>query len=144
MTDEESEKRGSRRNRVLKEAFASFNEKFSAVPCVVRDISETGAKLRFMDMAVVPDRFTLVIPLDGIQVECERQWATSRDCGVRFTSAPEQSRLRRSQVVKAYRPGEAVIVTAPSKTQAADEEADASAFPDYNRARPQRAFGRRR
>ena len=37
--------RRSSRNKVLKGAHVAFNNEFSAIPCTVRNVSETGARL---------------------------------------------------------------------------------------------------
>jgi len=91
------------RKRVLKGALAAFNEEFSAIPCTIRNISETGAKVQFEGGWFVPDRFTLHVKVDGYKAECERVWHRGSECGVRFTSekirtgAPrQQSILRQS------------------------------------------------
>ena len=94
------------RSRVLKGAHAAFNHEFSAIPCVVRDMSGTGAKVKFDEGWFVPERFTLFIDVDGIKVDCERVWFRGRDCGVRFVGPITQTGHSRAQVLNPYKPNE--------------------------------------
>jgi hypothetical protein len=62
--------------------------------CLVRDTSSNGARLEMVadkfnqDAATdsVPNHFTLHLPLDRIQVECQSMWRRGSRIGVRFTS----------------------------------------------------------
>lgn len=94
------------RSRVLKGAHAAFNQEFSAIPCTVRDMSETGAKVKFNEGWFVPDRFTLFIEVDGIKVDCERVWFRGTECGVRFVGPVTRTGSYRPQVLKPYEPAE--------------------------------------
>ncbi|WP_306120189.1 MULTISPECIES: PilZ domain-containing protein [unclassified Roseitalea] len=134
--------RGARRQRVLKQGFVSFNEQFSAIDCTVRDLSETGARLAFDGLDVIPDRFTLHIPLDGIQVPCERRWTRGRLCGVAFTGPATPSNLIKRQKIDLAPPD----LAAPDVTPAATAE-ESQPAPDPGSERPPRPavpFGRRR
>jgi hypothetical protein len=72
MSDAQNDKRRGPRQRVLKGGIVAFNDRRSTLPCIVRDISETGARLRMETMSVLaPDTFLLIIELDGIEAECQ-------------------------------------------------------------------------
>lgn len=90
------------RTRVLKGAHAAFNQEFSAIPCVVRDLSETGARLQFDEGWFVPPLFTLFVDVDGFKVECERVWHKGSHCGVRFLGDKVRIGSHRSQVLNPY------------------------------------------
>ncbi|MAY61385.1 MAG: hypothetical protein CML29_04175 [Rhizobiales bacterium] len=92
----------SPRSRVFKGAHAAFNHEFSSVPCTVKDLSDTGAKIIFEDGFLVPDKFTLFIEVDGIKIDCERVWTKGRSCGVRFTGAANRTGLGRPQIIDHY------------------------------------------
>ncbi len=94
------DRRSARRQRVLKAAVAAFNQEFSTYPCIVRNISDTGAKLEFADPTQVPSSFVLHVELDGFKVECERVWQHGHDCGVRFIGERKPIRVMRTQVLK--------------------------------------------
>lgn len=90
------------RTRVLKGAHAAFNQEFSAIPCVVRDMSDTGARLQFDEGWFVPPLFTLFVEVDGFKVECERVWHKGSSCGVRFLGDKVRIGSHRPQVLKPY------------------------------------------
>lgn len=74
----------ARRTRVLLGGYAAFNQEHSAVPCVIRDLSETGARVEFDLGWIVPNQFTLFVDLEGFKVECEKVWNRGKLYGVRF------------------------------------------------------------
>ena len=78
-----SPRRDRNRNKTLKSAKIIFNKKQSVLDCFVRDLSDTGAKLSFGDLAAVPKIFTLELH-DGTRLECERVRNMGREIGVRF------------------------------------------------------------
>ena len=92
----------ARRTRVFKGAHAAFNQEHSAVPCIVRDLSESGAKVEFNLGWIVPANFTLFVELDGFKVECEKVWHRGDLYGVRFTGPRIPTDLVRKQRVDLY------------------------------------------
>jgi hypothetical protein len=52
----------------------------------VRDYHSSGAKLALESTSNIPDRFTLVIPSEGTEVECEVMWKGPQEVGVEFVS----------------------------------------------------------
>ncbi len=100
-------RRSHPRRRILKSGTIAFNDRFSALPCTVRDRSETGAHLRVEGTVNVPNTFELIIELDGLEAGCEVVWRKEKDIGVRFLSAPRTVPPRRTQVVKALVPEQA-------------------------------------
>lgn len=80
-TQERPERRGQRRNRVLKGGLLTFNRGFGALECVVRDQTEAGARLVFGETTAVPPSFTLRIGADGPRFATVR-WRSTRDVGV--------------------------------------------------------------
>lgn len=100
-TAKTSETERARRSRALKGAHAAFNHEYSAVPCTLRDESETGAKLQFDDGWWVPDHFTLFVDIDGYKVDCKKIWHKGNTYGVHFTSPRIESGMARRQTVQA-------------------------------------------
>ncbi len=98
-----NERRGSPRRRVLKGSIILFNDRHSTLPCTVRDLSATGARVRVESSVTAPDTFVLVIELDGFEADCEVVHRRAKDLGVRFTSPPRTVKPRRVQIVKALR-----------------------------------------
>ena len=53
-------------------------------PCVIRDISSTGAALEFSYLIRIPDEFTLIMPEDRLTLSCRVVWRSQYRVGVRF------------------------------------------------------------
>lgn len=94
-----SEKRRAPRRRVLKAAVIAYADRHCTMPCAVRDISASGARLRVDNPLQVPDTFELLIELDGLEADCEVVTRKSSEVGVRFLGPPRQAPPRRAQVV---------------------------------------------
>ncbi len=57
--------------------------------CVVRNISETGAKLQVESVDYVPDAFQLHLEDEGFSTDCVVVWRSQTEVGVVFQSAPK-------------------------------------------------------
>jgi len=77
------EKRSSVRHRVLKGAHAAFNDGRSTISCVVRNLSEEGALLRFTSVLGVPDQFVLAFD-DGPRRDCKVLRRSPTELAVEF------------------------------------------------------------
>ncbi len=82
MTDE---KRGTPRQRTLKGARIVVSDGFSTLDCQVRNLSETGARLRVASVVGIPDSFELRLD-DGRIFQCRTAWRKSDEIGVSFVS----------------------------------------------------------
>lgn len=78
------ERRREVRSRTVLGARAVFNERFSTIDCRVRNISSSGAQLRFGGPPVVPRWFELLLVERGERRRVERMWVCGRDMGVAF------------------------------------------------------------
>jgi hypothetical protein len=78
------EQRRAPRYSALKRAKVAFDQGFSSADCLIRNISESGAKLRFAALErTVPDNFNLICA--GLPVQsCEVVWRRVGELGVRF------------------------------------------------------------
>ena len=104
MSDGPEEKRRGPRRRVLKGAIVAYNDRRSTMPCFVRDISDTGARLRIDGSINAPDKFDLIIEIDGLEVPCEVVSRKGSEIAVRFISPPCMKAPRRVQIVQALVP----------------------------------------
>jgi len=77
-----SEHRIATRHRILKAGTIEFSG--DAIPCTVRNISETGAALEINSPLWFPDRFTLSITSDGLRRHCHIVWRKEKRIGVAF------------------------------------------------------------
>ncbi len=87
------------RRRTLKTGLICFNARHSTLPCVVRDISEIGARLGVSGSINAPDTFELFVELDGIWADCEVAWRRTDQIGVRFTGPVRKTDPARKQVL---------------------------------------------
>lgn len=82
----ESERRLYQRRRMFKGGKVIFNNRNSVISCVVRDLSQSGAKLTFPTPQALPPRFQLEINEMGAY-DCELVRAKGVEYGVRFVIA---------------------------------------------------------
>ncbi|MBX9464814.1 MAG: PilZ domain-containing protein [Aquamicrobium sp.] len=81
------ERRGEMRRRAFKGATLTFNGGYGAFECVVRNISEGGARLTFGEASAVPTRFDLAMSGDVRSRAAVVRWRSLTDVGVEFVPA---------------------------------------------------------
>ncbi len=81
------ERRKAARHRVFKGAHISFRGLHAAIDCVVRDYSDTGARLMVETPLGIPDKFDLVRENQPI-IECRIVWRKATQVGVEFIRQP--------------------------------------------------------
>jgi hypothetical protein len=82
-----SQRRAARRRNISLSAIVVSAGKLVG-PCVLLDVSETGARLTQLGQSDVPDRFVLMLTKDGtVRRDCEVAWRANNEIGVRFISA---------------------------------------------------------
>lgn len=79
----ETNKRIAPRHRVLKQGRLAFDGG-GAVDCMVRNLSETGARLEVVTPVGLPEIFTLQIPADKFARRCHAVWSHDKRIGVAF------------------------------------------------------------
>jgi hypothetical protein len=77
-----SENRVAARHRVLKAGTIEFGG--GAIDCTVRNVSNTGAALDVISPMGIPEKFTLLLPSDGLHLPCHVVWRKERRLGVAF------------------------------------------------------------
>ena len=77
------EKRAAPRHRVLKHGTLAFGGG-GGVDCMVRNISESGARLEIVNPVGLPASFTLVIQADQFMRRCHPVWSSDNQIGVAF------------------------------------------------------------
>lgn len=98
--EDADERRIALRRRVLKAGKVAYQSRYCVVECTVRDLSDTGAKLRTDNSVSIPDNFELLIEIDGFEADCEVVWRKEADLGVRCLGAPRTVAPARQQVVQ--------------------------------------------
>ena len=101
-----SEGAAHRRSEARKPVFAIeallFAKELAApLPCMVRDLSKSGARLEVnrgirvsASPTFIPDRFTVYFCPDKTEVAARIAWRDGRHFGVRFLGAKERSRRK--------------------------------------------------
>jgi PilZ domain len=87
------EKRDRRRRRVLKAGTITFDG--SAIDCVVRNVSTTGAALEVESQLGIPPSFHLVIATELFSEHCRVLWRKEKRLGVVFDRHPSTHRAAR-------------------------------------------------
>jgi hypothetical protein len=78
------EKRGTPRHKCFLRAFVYFEGHSTAVDCVVRDISDSGARLKFSKPLALTELLDLHIPIKGKSFHAEQRWHDGDEVGVTF------------------------------------------------------------
>ena len=78
------ERRTSIRRRSLKGARIVFNGGYSTLSCLIRNFSDTGAKLEFESVIGIPNQFSLHYADGSPPRQCVVRWKTGTTLGVEF------------------------------------------------------------
>jgi hypothetical protein len=78
------ERRKELRRRTLKTARIVFNNRFSAIDCAVRNLSDHGAMLLVAGPHGIPDDFLLEIDEGAVVHDCRVIWRDEKRLGVEF------------------------------------------------------------
>jgi PilZ domain len=90
------EKRRFGRRKVFKRAAFEADDGV-ALPCIVVDVSQGGARIQFRDGVEVPGIFLLIIEEDDLCIACQVAHRKTNSCGVKFVGSPRRlSWLKRS------------------------------------------------
>jgi len=65
-------------------AFVYFEGHVAAIDCVVRDISDSGARLHFNKPLALTELLDLHIPIKGKSFHAEKRWQDGDEAGVTF------------------------------------------------------------
>ena len=94
-----SDRRSSPRRRMLKAGVMKALPDYEGT-CVVRDLSDGGAKLKVKNAATIPDFFQLTIELDGLVAKCQVMWRNeANEVGVKFDGPAKVVEATRKQVI---------------------------------------------
>jgi hypothetical protein len=76
------ERRTSPRHRVLKTGTIIFGGE--TLPCVVRSLSASGARIEVNSPLWFPERFVLAVESEGLRRPCRMIWREEKRIGVAF------------------------------------------------------------
>jgi hypothetical protein len=77
-------KRSETRSRRLKGGQIIFNAMQSVIDCQMRDMSENGARLKFVSLLGVPDEFQITVPGLFENRWARKAWNRYDEIGVEF------------------------------------------------------------
>jgi hypothetical protein len=83
-----SERRRAARKKSFLRGCIYFNKRRSVADCLIRDISEEGAKIIFSDTISIPDVIELYIPQKEQTLRAQVQWRHGNELGVTFGDVP--------------------------------------------------------
>jgi len=79
-----TEKRDAPRHKCFLRAFVYFEGRGTAINCVVRDISDIGARLQFDKPLVLTELLDLHIPIKGQSFHAKVRWEDGSEIGIAF------------------------------------------------------------
>ncbi|WP_421695203.1 PilZ domain-containing protein [Aestuariivirga sp.] len=85
------DRRAFPRRRVLKRGKIVFNSSKSVIDCMIRDLSQGGARLACSQTANLPETFSLVSVSERELREVRIAWRQIGEVGVQFVSEPRKA-----------------------------------------------------
>jgi hypothetical protein len=85
-----TERRRTARQKSFLRGMIYFNNRRSAVDCLIRDISNFGARVIFSDSVQTPDVLDLYIPQKEQTLRAHVIWRHGTEVGIAFEQAPSQ------------------------------------------------------
>ena len=81
-----TEGRTSNRKRTMLAGKIIFNDRNSSIDCLIRNISENGAKIVVGQTVIFPARFELLVPQHGRSYQARVAWRQGDETGLDFAS----------------------------------------------------------
>jgi hypothetical protein len=98
------ERRNSRRTKSFLRGFVYVSRKRGALSCLIRDMSEKGARIVFSDTVTLPEVFDLYIPQRDQSFRARVQWRRNDEIGLAFAATEQRrssdAKLSESEVVR--------------------------------------------
>ena len=85
-----SERRNTRRSKSFLQGFVYVSRKRGALACLVRDLSDKGARIVFSDTVTLPDVIELYIPQREQTLRARVQWRRNDEIGLAFDVAARE------------------------------------------------------
>ena len=90
----EENRRVARRFRVLKRGQIIIGNGISTIDCVVRDLSEHGARVSVDDPIMLPESFSFMLVEDGVVYPAFKRWQQGKSIGIEFSEVAPKSTLK--------------------------------------------------
>ena len=106
-----NERRASRRQKSFLRGVVYFDKRRSETACLVRDLSEDGARIVLSQTITIPDVIELQIPQREQMVSARVQWRRADEVGLSFSKPDTATTPRENQLIKRIAELEAEITT---------------------------------
>jgi len=84
------ERRNARRAKSFLQGFVYVSRKRGALSCLIRDLSDKGARIIFSDTVTLPDMVELYIPQRNQTLRARVQWRRNDEIGLAFIAAEHE------------------------------------------------------
>lgn len=81
MTD----RRHTPRQRTFLGGKIAFDKRSSTMDCLVRNMTDGGARIVFSDSVLLPEQIELTVPHKGLETRCKIVWRKGTEMGVSFS-----------------------------------------------------------
>jgi PilZ domain len=106
-----NERRASRRQKSFLRGVVYFDKRHSETACLVRDLSEDGARIVLSQTITIPDVIELQIPQRQQTLSARVQWRRADEVGLSFSKPDTATTPRENQLIKRIAELEAEITT---------------------------------
>jgi hypothetical protein len=84
------ERRSSKRTKSFLRGIVYVSRKRGALSCLIRDLSDKGARIIFSDTVTLPDVFDLYIPQRDHNIRARVQWRRNDEIGIAFIAGAQR------------------------------------------------------
>jgi PilZ domain len=95
-----NERRASRRQKSFLRGVVYFDKRRSETACLVRDLSEDGARIVLSQTITIPDVIELQIPQREQTLSARVQWRRADEVGLSFSKPDTATTPRENQLIK--------------------------------------------
>jgi hypothetical protein len=81
------ERRGLVRHKTFMKGRIYFNNRLSSMDCIVRDVTDNGARLEFSENVTLPEAFELYLPTRNEYFRAHIEWRKGNQLGVSWGTA---------------------------------------------------------
>jgi hypothetical protein len=106
-----NERRASRRQKSFLRGVVYFDKRRSETACLVRDLSEDGARIVLSQTITIPAVIELQIPQREQTLSARVQWRRADEVGLSFSKPDTATTPRENQLIKRIAELEAEITT---------------------------------
>jgi PilZ domain len=94
------ERRGTRRQKIFLRGLVYFDERRGAMSCLVRDLSDAGARIIFSENVTLPGILNLHIAQRDLTLRARVQWRHGQEIGLAFEAASAAAASPRDSVLQ--------------------------------------------